>query len=239
MIACATPGGTHENTTGGVETEIPADCDIDELRTQITDGVCQAIDQLSSTIIERPARLGRSAETPSVAFFSLRPSRFRLFGPSLVGAAWLVLLAGSGYGSDSGGASDAFQVRETTIPRVEAALRAGELTCRQLVRSYLAEIASRDQTGPAVNSFLELNPDALTIAKRLDQAFQASGPVGPLHCVPMVLKDNYGTANRNHTTAGSLTMLGFGEIGCSRQTIFPLTPPSGGRWDQPRPSLRG
>ena len=146
---------------------------------------------------------------PNAAFFSLRPSRLRLFRPSHVGAAWLVLLAGTGYGRDSGGASASFQVRETTIPQVEAALRAGELTCRQLVRSYLAEIASRDQIGPAVNSFLELNPDALTTAERLDQAFQASGPVGPLHCVPMVLKDNYGTADSDHTTAGSLTMLGF------------------------------
>ena len=78
---------------------------------------------------------------PNAAFFSFRPSRFRLFGPSLVGAAWLVLLAGSGYGRDSGGASASFQVRETTIPQVEAALRAGELTCRQLVQSYLARIA--------------------------------------------------------------------------------------------------
>jgi amidase len=146
---------------------------------------------------------------PNVAFFSFRLSRFTLFEPSFISAVWLVLLAGSGYGGSSGSTSATFQVQETTIPQVEAAFRKGKLTCRQLVQSYLARIASHDQIGPAVNSFLELNPDALTIAERLDQAFQTSGPVGPLHCVPMVLKDNYGTADHNHTTAASLTMLGF------------------------------
>lgn len=144
---------------------------------------------------------------PNVAVFCFRPNRFRLFRPSFIGAVCFVLLAGSG--SSSGGTSASFQIRETTIPRVEASLRAGKLTCRQLIRSYLAHIAARDQTGPVVNSFLELNPDAITIAERLDQAFQTSGPVGPLHCVPMVLKDNYGTADSNHTTAASLTMRGF------------------------------
>ncbi len=83
-------------------------------------------------------------------------------------------------------ASGRFSVDEATIPQVEAAFREGKLTCHQLVESYLDNIAARDQTGPAVNSFLELNPDALTVADQLDQDFNQNGPVGPLHCVPMV-----------------------------------------------------
>ena len=121
----------------------------------------------------------------------------------------LCVLLLAGWGGHSATALAQFRVDEATIPRVEAAFRAGTLTCHQLVESYLDRIAARDQIGPAVNSFLELNPDALTIADQLDQDFRQNGPVGSLHCVPMVLKDNYDTADQNHTTAGSLTMRGF------------------------------
>lgn len=121
----------------------------------------------------------------------------------------LCLLSLTGWGGHSAVASAQLRVDEATIPQVEAAFREGTLTCHQLVKSYLDRIAALDQTGPAVNSFLELNPDALTIADQLDRDFRQNGPVGPLHCVPMVLKDNYDTADRNHTTAASLTMLGF------------------------------
>ena len=121
----------------------------------------------------------------------------------------LCLLSLAGWGGHSAVASTQLRVDEATIPQVEAAFREGKLTCHQLVESYLDRIAALDQTGPAVNSFLELNPDALTIADQLDLEFRQNGPVGPLHCVPMVLKDNYDTADRNHTTAASLTMLGF------------------------------
>ena len=121
----------------------------------------------------------------------------------------LCLLSLAGWTGPSAVASAQFRVDETTIPQVEAAFREGSLTCHQLVEFYLDSIAARDQTSPAVNSFLELNPDALTIADQLDQDLRRNGPVGPLHCVPMVLKDNHDTADQNHTTAGSLTMLGF------------------------------
>src|ERR1700749_1986225 len=110
------------------------------------------------------------------------------------------LLVLAGWAGLSAAASAQFRVDETTIPRVEEAFRDGRLTCHQLVQSYLDNIAARDQTGPAVNSFLELNPEALTIADQLDQELAQGGPVGPLHCVPMVLKDNYGTADQDQTT---------------------------------------
>jgi amidase len=134
----------------------------------------------------------------------------RFVSPEFIRSAFkLGLLLLAGWGWHSAVASAQFRVDETTIPQVESAFGDGTLTCRQLVEAYLDRIAARDQTGPTVDAFLELNPEALTIADQLDQDFRQHGPVGPLHCVPMVLKDNYGTADLNHTTAGSLTMLGF------------------------------
>ena len=134
----------------------------------------------------------------------------RFVSPKLIRSVVVLgLLSLVGWGVRSTVAFAQVRVNEATIPRVEAAFSEGKLTCHQLVEAYLDSIAARDQVGPAVNSFLELNPDALTIADQLDQAFRQNGPVGPLHCVAMVLKDNYGTADQNHTTAASLTMLGF------------------------------
>jgi Asp-tRNA(Asn)/Glu-tRNA(Gln) amidotransferase A subunit family amidase len=105
-------------------------------------------------------------------------------------------------------APDRFVLDETTIERVQASLRGGSLTCRSLVEQYLARIDANDKKGAALNAIILTNPDALKAADDLDRRFRASGPVGPLHCVPVIVKDNYETADMP-TTAGSLSLKGM------------------------------
>jgi Asp-tRNA(Asn)/Glu-tRNA(Gln) amidotransferase A subunit family amidase len=97
----------------------------------------------------------------------------------------------------------AFNLLETTIDQVHAAYKTGELTCRQLIQMYLDRIAAYDQKGPAINAIISLNPDALKEADRLDAALKASGFVGPLHGIPIIMKDQ-GDATPMPTTLGSL-----------------------------------
>ena len=102
----------------------------------------------------------------------------------------------------------AFNVVEATIDGVHAAFKARTLTCRQLVQAYLDRIEAYDKKGPALNSIVVTNPKALAIADSLDRAYARSGPVGPLHCVPTIVKDNFET-NDLQTTAGSAAMAGW------------------------------
>ncbi len=82
----------------------------------------------------------------------------------------------------------------------------GDLTARGLVEYYLDRIDETDRSGPALNSIIELNPDALGIAEKLDLERKESGPRGPLHGIPVVLKANIDTGDRMATTAGSLAL---------------------------------
>jgi len=102
----------------------------------------------------------------------------------------------------------AFEVHEATIAQIHAAMRAGRLTCRGLVEQYLRRIDAYDKNGPAINAIVITNPDALKQADDLDRRFAASGPVGPLHCVPMVVKDNFETIGLQSAN-GSLALAGF------------------------------
>ena len=97
----------------------------------------------------------------------------------------------------------AFSIIETTIDHVHAAYKSGELTCRQLVQLYLDRIAAYDKNGPALNAIISLNPDALKEADRLDAFYKSSGPMGPLHGIPIIMKDQ-GDATPMPTTLGSL-----------------------------------
>ena len=96
-----------------------------------------------------------------------------------------------------------FDVLETTIADVHTAYRSGQLTCRQLVQSYLDRIENYDRQGPAINAIITINPAALKEAERLDAAFKAGGFVGPLHGVPIIMKDQ-GDAVGMPTTLGSV-----------------------------------
>lgn len=101
-----------------------------------------------------------------------------------------------------------FPAEEATISEIHAAMAAGRLTCRQLVSAYLARIAAYDKSGPAINSLVVVNAKALDVADSLDRRFRASGRVGSLHCIPMVVKDNMQTTDLP-TTAGSLAFEGW------------------------------
>src|SRR5215471_788164 len=101
-----------------------------------------------------------------------------------------------------------FQIEETTIAQIQSAFRDGSLTCRSLVEQYLARIEANDKHGSALNAIVRINPDALKAADDLDRRFRQSGPVGPMHCVPVLVKDNYETIDMP-TTAGSLSLEGM------------------------------
>lgn len=101
-----------------------------------------------------------------------------------------------------------FEVAEASIGEIHAAMRAGTLTCRELVNDYLTRIAAYDKNGPAINALIVVNPAALATADSLDKRFASSGPVGSLHCIPMIVKDNFETRDLP-TTAGSLSLAGM------------------------------
>ena len=101
-----------------------------------------------------------------------------------------------------------FVVEETTIDEVHAAFRARTLSCHTLVQQYLDRIAAYDKRGPAINALILVNPAAISIADSLDKRYASEGPVGPLHCIPMIVKDNFETADMQ-TTAGSLALEGW------------------------------
>src|ERR1700730_17565153 len=87
-----------------------------------------------------------------------------------------------------------FKVEEATIPQIERAFSDHRLSCHQLVQTYLDRIAAYNKQGPKFNAILTLNGSALAAAEPLHTAPALGGTVGPLHCVPVVLKDNYNTA---------------------------------------------
>ena len=95
-----------------------------------------------------------------------------------------------------------FRVEETTIADIHAAFRAGTLTCTELVTMYLDRIRAYDKNGPAINAITTVNPRALDEAAALDERWQRGGSSGPLHCVPVLLKDNINTTDMP-TTSGS------------------------------------
>lgn len=103
-----------------------------------------------------------------------------------------------------------FDVTETTIAEIHAAMRAGTLTCRELMNAYLQRIAAFDKSGPAINAIVVVNPDALAVADSLDRRAASNGGrlTGPLHCIPMIVKDNFETSDLP-TTAGSLSLQGM------------------------------
>ncbi len=105
--------------------------------------------------------------------------------------------------------TDPLNISEATVADLQAAMQSGKLTALQLVQAYTARIQAIDKAGPKLNSVIELNPDAAAIAKALDQERKLKGPRGPLHGIPILLKDNIATADRMQTTAGSLALVGI------------------------------
>ncbi len=124
----------------------------------------------------------------------------------LLGALTLVLV-GTGFArTQAQTARPLFVPDEMTVAGIHTAFAAGRLTCTELVRSYLSRIDAYDDRGPALNAILTLSPKALGTAAQMDARYAGGkSTVGPLHCIPVVLKDNYDTADMP-TTGGSVTL---------------------------------
>jgi amidase len=106
-------------------------------------------------------------------------------------------------------AGEAAETTEPDIAALQAQLRSGELTGSALVKRYLRRIEKLDHSGPKLRSVLEVNPDAVRLATDLDRERKQKGPRGPLHGIPILIKDNIDTADRMTTTAGSLALEGW------------------------------
>ena len=117
------------------------------------------------------------------------------------------LLAAGATGSGGGHAAPATDtVAEQSVAQLQAAMQAQRVRASDLVSAYLRRIQRLDRAGPRLNAVIELNPDAMAIAKALDAERQAKGPRGPLHGIPVLLKDNIATADKMLTSAGSLAL---------------------------------
>jgi amidase len=104
--------------------------------------------------------------------------------------------------------TSAFKFEEMTVVALQEGMKAGRWTSKDLVQAYLARIEALDRKGPALRAVIETNPDALAVADSLDAERRAKGPRGPLHGIPVLVKDNIDTADRMMTTAGSLALAG-------------------------------
>jgi amidase len=100
----------------------------------------------------------------------------------------------------------AFELEEATIATLQDGMRSGKWTSRRLCQLYLGRIDALDRQGPTLRAVIEANPDALAIADRLDQERKAGRVRGPLHGIPVLIKDNIATGDRMLTTAGSLAL---------------------------------
>jgi amidase len=147
------------------------------------------------------------------------PSRRKLLRTAAIGGAVAVaaratplqpLLASVRERSLSDHAADvpSFEFDEITIAELQGGMSAGKLTASAIAEKYLTRIEQIDKNGPAINAVIEINPDALAIAEALDKERTEKGVRGPLHGIPVMIKDNLDTADRMMTTAGSLALVG-------------------------------
>ena len=101
-----------------------------------------------------------------------------------------------------------FAVEEATVTQLQEGMKAGRLTSRRITQAYLDRIAALDRKGPALRAVLEINPDARAIADAMDAERRSGRTRGPLHGIPVIIKDNIDTHDRMQTTAGSLALEG-------------------------------
>ena len=101
-----------------------------------------------------------------------------------------------------------FELDEVTVVELQRAMESGERTARSITELYLGRIDAMNQRGPELRAIIETNPDALALADELDAERRADGPRGPLHGIPVAIKDNIDTHDGMTTTAGSLALEG-------------------------------
>ena len=102
--------------------------------------------------------------------------------------------------------ADHFELNEVSISELQQKIKGNQYNAQELVKTYLERIDQIDKKGPAINSIIEVNPDAMDIARKLDEELKAGKSRGPLHGVPVVIKDNIDTADKMKTSAGSLAL---------------------------------
>src|SRR3954452_8455998 len=144
--------------------------------------------------LDRRAFLGQAALLGAAAMVS----RDQLS----VSAKWLRSLASVRRRAES------FQFEETSVAALQGEMEAGRLTAKAITEHYLQRIAEMDRKGPTLRSIIETNPDAVSVAEQLDRERAQQKIRGPLHGIPVILKDNIDTADRMTTTAGSLALQG-------------------------------
>jgi amidase len=103
---------------------------------------------------------------------------------------------------------DDFELNETTIAELQKSMEAGKYNSRKIVELYLQRIQALDKEGPALNSVIEINPDALAIADEMDRERKSGNIKGPLHGIPVLIKDNIDTADKMQSTAGAIALEG-------------------------------
>lgn len=102
----------------------------------------------------------------------------------------------------------AFELNEMTVEQLQEKMQKGEMTAKKLAQKYLQRIAAIDKQGPAINAVIELNPDALAIAEEMDRERKAGKIRGPLHGIPILIKDNINSGDKMMTTAGAAALIG-------------------------------
>ena len=142
-------------------------------------------------------------------------NRRRFLGTSALGGASLVFgptACGSAGSDDIAGSQsqsvEPFEFDEVTVDQLQQSMESGEHTARSITELYLGRIEAMDRQGPELRSMIEMNPEALAIADRLDEERRTNGPRGPLHGIPVAIKDNIDTHDQMTTTAGSLALEG-------------------------------
>ena len=144
----------------------------------------------------------------------MEPPRRKFLRTSLMGGASMAMLPALAAAREvvpepspaPGGAP--FELEETTISDLQQGMASGKYTARSITEKYLARISEIDKSGPSINSVIEVNPDALSIADTLDKERKQKSVRGPLHGIPVLVKDNMDTGDRMLTTAGSLALVG-------------------------------
>ena len=116
------------------------------------------------------------------------------------------LAAGVAAAAAAQSVGQAFELDELSISQLSDGLRSGRWTSRRLTELYLQRIEALDRRGPELRAVIELNPEAQADAERLDRERKAGGGKGPLHGIPILIKDNIDVAGRMSTTAGSLAL---------------------------------
>ena len=137
-------------------------------------------------------------------------SRRSFLKTSIMGGVSAALLPALGGGVEAASpAVPTFEFDEVSISDLQDGMKSGRYTARSITERYLVRIEAIDGQGPAINAVIEINPDALALADGLDKERAAGKVRGPLHGIPVLVKDNIDTADKMLTTAGSLTLLGW------------------------------